>query len=105
MSLNTSELNEELKCYTKIIDCYLNSKNDIIKREDCKNQSIIKLMEILKRKKDKHLISNSLILVLSLFNNEDIAPDLFSNLGHEIATLNNSEKKEFISELKKELDI
>ncbi len=92
---------KEVDCYNKIIDCFLKSKNDPNKKENCKNQSIIKLMGFLKIKEKRLLVENALILVLSLFNGND-KPDLYSNIGQDIEKCDDLEKGILISELKKE---
>jgi len=102
MSLNDTKSGEELSCYAKILDCFNNSGNDPIKKERCKNNSIIKLMRLLKSRGNRILARNSLIMVLSLFNDvED--PDFFTSMGKEIETLTNkSEKIKILAELQKE---
>jgi len=102
MSITNSEISDELNYYNKIIDCYQKHQNDDLKREICKNKSIVRLMRSLKYKKNKDFIKNSLIFVLSLFDNEDLPPDLYSNIGNDIRDTTDKEQKEIISELKKE---
>lgn len=98
MSSNNSFL---VKCYDKILDCFKRSKNDIYKRENCKNQSIIKLMKILRQSNDKEFVGNALIFVLSLFNGE-AQPDFYSACGNDLKTCSDREKQMILSELKKE---
>lgn len=88
-------------CYTKIIDCYLKNKGDQQKLQYCKNKSIIKLMEILKRNNDTQSARNALLIVLSLFE-EKINGDYLSNVGHDYNTLSYSERQRVVAELKKE---
>ena len=103
MSLNSTKDGEELSCYAKILDCFNNSENDPIKKARCKNNSIIKLMRLLKSRGNKLLARNSLIMVLSLFNDDVEDPDFFTSLGKEIETLTNrSERSKIIQELQKE---
>ena len=101
MNVNNTEMNLELICYKKIIDCFLKNKNKSNKLQMCKNKSIIRLMEISQSRNARYLAQNGLILVLSLF--DDIPPDLFSALGDDIKSLmDDNEKERLVSELKKE---
>ena len=50
----------------------------------------------------KEIIKNSLIFVLTLFEDEDDPPDLYNTLGKESSSLKNSEKAEFVSTLQEE---
>ncbi len=105
MSLNNSVIFDETNCYNKILDCFMKSKNNFRQREICRDRSIIKLMKILKDKKAeyiKEIIKNSLIFVLTLFEEEEDPPDLYNTLGKESSSLKNNEKKEFVSTLKEE---
>jgi len=102
MSIANSEVNDELNYYNKIIDCFHKHQNDDLKREICKNKSIVRLMRSIKYKKKNDFIKNSLIFVLSLFDNEDLPPDLYTNIGNDIKNTTDKEQKEIISELKKE---
>ena len=91
--------------YNEILDCFIKSQNDLRKKEICRDRSIIKLMKIWKDKKDsyaKEIIKNSLIFVLTLFEDENDPPDLYNTLGKESSSLKNSEREVFISQLKKE---
>ena len=93
---------EDVACYDKILDCYLKHKRNPIKKEMCKNRSIYWLMEKLRKRNDREVVQNALLIVLSLF--DDTPPDLYSNIGKEIKSLSdNGEKDKVISELKKEL--
>jgi hypothetical protein len=102
MSLKNSGFNDELNCYIKIIDCFLKYHYDNLQKEMCKNRSIIKLMRSLKYRKNKEVIKNSLLFVLSLFDDEDNPPDFYSNIGNDFRNATDKEHKEIISELKKE---
>ena len=53
MSIANSEVNDELNYYNKIIDCFHKHQNDDLKREICKNKSIVRLMRSVKYKKKK----------------------------------------------------
>jgi len=105
MSLNGTVIIDEINCYNKILDCFMKSKNDFKQKEICRDRSIIKLMKIWKEKRDfyiKEIIKNSLIFVLTLFEDEEDPPDLYNTLGKESSTLKNSERGELVSTLKEE---
>ena len=59
-------------------------------------------MRSLKYKNTTDFIKNSLIFVLSLFDDEDLPPDLYTDIGNDIKNTTDKEQKEIISELKKE---
>jgi len=107
MSLSEPLIIDEINCYNEILDCFMKSKNDFKQKEICRDRSIIKLMKIWgeKEKRDfyiKEIIKNSLIFVLTLFEDEDDPPDLYNTLGKESSSLKNSEKAEFVSTLQEE---
>ena len=102
MSIRNLIRPEDVACYDKILDCYIKHKRNPIKKEMCKNRSIFWLMEKLRKRNDRHIVQNALLIVLSLF--EDNPPDLYSNIGEEIRELTDqNDKEKIISELKKEL--
>ena len=93
---------EDAVCYDKILDCYIKHRRNPVKKQMCKNRSIYWLMERLRKRNDRQIVQNALLIVLSLF--EDIPPDLYSNIGKDIGSLSNErDKDDVISELKKEL--
>lgn len=105
MSLSEAIIIDEINCYNEILDCFMKSKNDFKQKEICRDRSIIKLMKIWKEERAfyiKEIIKNSLIFVLTLFEDENDPPDLFNTLGKESSSLKNSEKEEFVSTLKEE---
>jgi len=102
MSLSEAVIIDEINCYNEILDCFIKSKNDFKQKEICRDRSIIKLMKIWKDKRNsyiKEIIKNSLIFVLTLFEDENDPPDLYNTLGKESSSLKNSEKEEFVSTL------
>ena len=101
MSLNNLGTNEELNCYTKIIDCFLQNRKDSYQREMCKNNSIIKLINVSECRNIDNFIRNALLLVLSLYDNKPA--DLYHNFGHDIESCSDKDKEELLAELKKEL--
>ncbi|MHA1293685.1 MAG: hypothetical protein ACTSQJ_13585 [Promethearchaeota archaeon] len=90
----------EMKCYLKILN-YFQKKSD--KREDIelwKSKSLMKLMDILMRTQNRKLITNALILMITLF--ENIPPDIYNNRGIHINRLSGKDKRALISALKEE---
>jgi hypothetical protein len=86
--------------YDQILQFFHNKppkKRDV---EIWKNQTYVKLMEALKKTKDKQKIRNSIILLLSLF--EDLPPDILNTRGDESKNLKKEEKKKLVSLLKEE---
>jgi hypothetical protein len=100
MKISNDNENFELGCYLKIIDY---SQNDKISKENTeiwKNQSLIELMKLFAQKKNREIVTNALILILSLF--EDIPPDTYNNRGVDINGISREEKKSLIAGLKAE---
>ncbi len=100
MKISNNNEDFELDCYLKILDY---SQNDKISKENTeiwKHQSLIKLMKLLDQKKNRDIVSNTLILILSLF--EDIPPDTFNNRGVDINGISREERKSLIASLKAE---
>lgn len=105
MSITDGVIIDEINCYNEILDCFIKSRNDLKKKEICRDRSIIKLMKIWKDRKEsyiKEMIKNSLIFVLTLFEDPDDPPDLYNTLGKESSSLKNNEREVFISQLEKE---
>jgi len=98
MKINTN--GEELDFYLKIIDYFQNEKVDKEQTEIWKNKSIIKLMKYLKRTQNRTLVTNALILILSLF--EDIPPDIYNNRGVNFNRISERDKRFLIEDLKDE---
>ena len=93
---------DEMKCYSRIINSFLNNKFDANQRELAKNQSILKLIKTSKCKNNKNFVKNALILVLSLYNEEEPA-DLYCSYGNDIDSCSDLEKEVLKSQLKLEL--
>jgi len=100
MKINNSYDEFELDCYLKIIDFFQHKKVDKEKTEIWKSQSLIELMDFLDRSKNKTLVANALILILSLF--EDIPPDIYNNRGVDINRISEKDRRFLISKLKEE---
>ena len=101
MNITNLGTSQELKCYTKIIDCFLENRYDSHQKEMCKNNSIIKLINKSECRNSDIFIKNALLLVLSLF--DDKGADLYHNYGNDIESCSEKEKEELLAELKKEI--
>ncbi len=100
MKINKNSEDLELDLYLKIINCFQNESVSREKKEIWKNQSIIKLMNLLERTQNRPLVTNALILLLSLF--ENIPPDIYNNRGINSSHIPEIHKKLLIKELKDE---
>lgn len=96
-------LDDENRCYSRIIDCYMKHRDDTYRKQMCKNRSIVKLMNILKSRQDKSLVKNALLITLSLFGDELSPADYLTCLGRDLNSLEDKEERNLIiSNLKKE---
>ncbi len=98
MTMCTSDNESELKYYLEIIEFFQKHSPDAENIELWKDKSLMKLMKVLKRTKNKLLVRNALILMISLF--EHLPPDLFNNKGIS-ANLLNKEEKSFLKSILK----
>jgi len=90
----------ELECYQKILDYFQKGKVDNENTEIWKNQSLIEMMELLDQKKNKALVTNAIIMILSLF--ENIPPDTYNNRGVDISRISIEERESLIAGLEEE---
>ncbi len=90
----------ELDFYLQIIDFFQNKKINREKKEIWINKSIIELMKYFKRTRNRILVTNALLLILSLF--EDLPPDLYNNRGVSINRISQKDKQFLIKNLKEE---
>ncbi|MFX0136430.1 MAG: hypothetical protein ACFFDN_22505 [Candidatus Hodarchaeota archaeon] len=99
----------ELEYYMDIIEKYRIKDMNPKETEIWKNKSLIKLMELLEKSKsieeldrikNRKLVTNSLILIISLF--EDLPPDLFDNQGKDTSELSSEDRDILLSKLKDE---
>ena len=96
--------NIEENLYEQIIEVFENvsteSEKDI---EKWKYQIYRKLMRRMDEPREKILVRNAILLILSLFN--DIPPDIFNTRGRELEEIaSKSKKNEILSDLKQEID-
>ncbi|MFX1374374.1 MAG: hypothetical protein ACFFA0_01045 [Promethearchaeota archaeon] len=90
----------ELEVYSQIIDYYQDESINRDKKEIWINKSIIELMKYLKRTRNRKLVTNALILILSL--SEDIPPDIYNNRGVSFNRISKKDKSILIEGLKEE---
>lgn len=91
---------DELEFYTKILNTYQKEDMSRQEKEMWKNKTYVKLMKILERTNNINVVRNSLILILTLF--ENIPPDLFNNRGINIELLSEGDKDKLFEQLKEE---
>ncbi len=100
MKVSNNHEDFEIDCYLKILDYFQKDKVNNENTEIWKNQSLIEMMELLDQKKNKALVTNAIILMLSLF--EDIPPDTYNNRGVDISRISIEERKSLIAGLEEE---
>ncbi len=100
MNINNIGSGQELQCYTRIIDCFLENSSNIHQRELCKNNSIIKLINKSDCRNSDTFVKNALLLVLSLYDNKPA--DLYSSYGSDIEVCSDKDKESLLAVLKKE---
>ena len=98
MPINSEEV--ELDYYIKIVEFFQSNNLDRNTIEIWRSKSLIELMKVLKRTKNKEFVKNALIFIISLF--EHIPPDLYSNRGINAEILNKKDKETYLSILKTE---
>ncbi len=100
MKINKNKDNFELDYYIKIIDNFKNTKVNQEVIEIWKDKSLIDLMKLFELTKNNAMVSNAIILILSLL--DDIPPDLYNNRGLNIKQIPDKDKKYLIDQLKNE---
>ena len=101
-------MNESNNCDTSEFDYYSNIieffQNPSVNKEAIeiwKDKSFIELMKVLERKTSrKEFVRNAIILILSLF--AEHPPDIYTSRGTNVNSLDNGEKKSYMSVLKTE---
>jgi len=99
--METLHNDEEIDCYEKILQFF--NQQQFLSKENknlWKSRSLIKIMEVWSRTRNLTLVRNSLILLISLF--ENVPPDLYNNRGVDIQLLSKKDRDSFMSELKDE---
>jgi len=100
MKINNTTEDFELDCYLKILEYFQTENVNRERTEIWKDHSLIELMKLLDKKKNRVLVTNSIILMLSLF--EDIPPDTYNNRGVNINLISVKDRKALIADLKEE---
>ncbi len=100
MKIHDENEDFELDLYMQILDYFQKDKVNKENTEIWKDQSFIELMKLLDQKKNRDLVTNSIIIILSLF--EDIPPDTFNNRGVNINRISIEERKSLIAGLEEE---
>lgn len=100
--LTEKKIRDEVDCYTKILNLFLEVGDKPELKELWKNKTFITLMNRMKKNENKELIKNAMILIISLF--DDIPPDLFSNIGSNLKSLSEEERKEAILKMKQVIE-
>ena len=90
----------ELDYYSNIIDFFQNPKENKETIEIWKDKSFIELMKVLERTSRKEFVKNAILLILSLF--DEHPPDLYTSRGTNVNSLDNGEKRSYMSVLKTE---
>ena len=96
---NEEEL--EIDCYEKILR-FFNEQRSISKEGTIlwKNRSLIKIMDVWNRTRNITLVRNSLILMISLF--ENLPPDIYNNRGVNINRCSKEDRECLVASLKDE---
>ncbi len=93
----------EAKCKERILQYCLKECQEQVASEIWYYRTLVKMMELLDRTKNKNLVKNALIVLLYFFKNIPI--DKFSTQGVDIERLSNKEKSAFISIMKNEFKV
>ena len=100
MNISNNGMDFEFDTYMKIIEVFKKGKLDRKAVEIWKDKSLMELMELLKRTQNRTLVTNAIILLISLF--ENIPPDTYNNRGRDIREISQNDKKILMSKLKDE---
>ena len=92
--------NSEYDYYSSIIEFSQNQNVNEEAVELWKNKSFIELMKVLERNSRKEFVKNAILLILSLF--DEHPPDIYTSRGTNVNSLDNGEKKSYMSVLKME---
>jgi len=100
MKINGNSEELELDCYLRIIEYFQKEKVSKQETEIWKSQSIIELMKLLDKAKNKMFVTNALILMLTLL--EDVPPDIYNNRGVNINRISRKDRECLIADLREE---
>ena len=90
----------EMDYYSDIIEFFQNPNVNNETIEIWKDKSLIELMKVLERTSRKEFVKNAILLILSLF--DEHPPDIYTSRGTNVNSLDNREKKSYMSVLKRE---
>ena len=90
----------EMDYYSDIIEFFQNPNVNNETIEIWKDKSLIELMKVLERTSRKEFVKNAILLILSLF--DEHPPDIYTSRGTNVNSLDNGEKKSYMSVLKME---
>ncbi len=90
----------EFDYYSNIIEFFQSPNANKETIEMWKDKSIIELMKVLERTNRKEFVKNAILVIISLF--EEHPPDIYTSRGTNVNSLNNGEKKSYMSVLKTE---
>jgi hypothetical protein len=100
MSLINNDIDFELNYYIRIIDYFQKENCENRKAEIWRSKALIELMEFFKRTRNRTLVTNALLLLISFC--EDASPDTYNNYGEDAHQISKEEKQILIKELKNE---
>ena len=100
MKIHEENEDFELDCYLQILDYFQKDRISKENTEIWKDQSFIELMKLLEQKKNRDVVTNAIILMLSLF--ENLPPDTYNNRGVDISRISIEERKSLIAGLEEE---
>ncbi|MBY9006941.1 MAG: hypothetical protein KGD63_09290 [Candidatus Lokiarchaeota archaeon] len=101
MSLILNQYNSDLDYYSSILEKYQYYSLSRQEIEVWKYKIYMELMDLLGFTENIMMVKNSILLILSLF--EDLPPDLYNNQGLKISSLDKKDKNILISNLRKEI--
>ncbi len=94
--------NSDMEFYDNILRHYSEMCKDNQNIEIWKNKIYIKLMNLLTKTENILLVRNSILLIISLFDN--LPPDSYNNHGFSFSKSNKKDKKQVILNLKEEIE-
>ncbi len=101
MNILSNQYNSDLDYYYDILEQYQQIFKTEKDKDIWKYRVYMQLMELLIDKNNITLVRNSILLILSLF--ENLPPDHYNNHGININSITKAEKKILISNLKEEI--
>jgi len=102
MNITTNGNEYELEYYDKILEFFQNRDNNMETAEIWRSKTIIELMKVLERTKNREMVKNALLLIISLY--QELPPDGYNDRGVNSDSLDDEQKALFLSELKSEFE-